>query len=57
MTTHDYQPCHLVTITGQYLTPNGTLSDDPAFALKAQRWIIKRHAATINAPTVIIRAA
>ena len=51
------QPCHLVTITGQYLTHNGTLSTDPAYALRAERWILERHAARINAPTVIIRAS
>lgn len=51
------QPCHLVTITGQYLTCNGTLSTDPQFALRAERSIIEQHAARINAPTVIIRAS
>ena len=57
MANRNTQPCHLVTITGQYLTHNGTLSQDPTNALKAERWIIERHAARINAPTVIIRAA
>ena len=48
--------CHLVTITGAYLTSHGTLSTDPTYALRAERWILERHAARINAPTIIIRA-
>ena len=50
-------PCRLVSITGAYLTPNGTFSTDPTQALTAERWWIEREQARVNAPTVIIRAA
>ena len=49
-------PCRLVSITGAYLTPNGTFSSDPTQALTAERWWIEREQARVNAPTVIIRA-
>jgi hypothetical protein len=50
-------PCHLVSITGAYLTPIGTFSSNPATALTAERWWMEREQARVNAPTVIIRAA
>ena len=49
-------PCRLVSITGAYLTPNGTFSSDPTKALTAERWWLEREQARVNAPTVIIRA-
>lgn len=53
----DYHLCHLVTITGTYLTINGTFSEDPNTAMKAERWWLKREQQLINVPTIIIRAA
>lgn len=57
MTDHDHQPCRLVSMTGDYLTPNNTFSPDPAKSLIAERWMMKRKALQINTPTLIIRAA
>jgi len=58
MTTHrpEYQPCKLVSLCGQFLTPNGTFSEDPARALTAQRWWLEREQRRINTPTIILRA-
>lgn len=44
-------------MTGDFLTPNNTFSSDPAKALIAERWMMKRKALQINTPTLIIRAA
>ena len=57
LTAHDRQLCRLVSITGDYLTPNGTFSPDPKDAYVAQRWWLDRQASMINTVTVIIRAA
>lgn len=58
MTTHrpEYQPCRLITLCGQFLTPNGTFSADPARALTAQRWWLEREQRRINTVSIIIRA-
>ena len=58
MTTHrpDYQPCKLVSLCGQFLTPNGTFSADPAHALTAERWWIEREQRRFNTATIIVRA-
>lgn len=53
----DYHRCHLVTITGTYLTANGTFSEDPNTALQAERWWLQREQRLIKVPTIIIRAA
>ena len=58
MTTHrpDYQPCKLVSLCGQFLTPNGTFSADPAYALTAERFWMERLQRRINTATIIVRA-
>lgn len=58
MTTHatEHQPCKLITLCGQFLTPNGTFSADPASALTAQRWWLQREQRRINTATILIRA-
>jgi hypothetical protein len=58
MTTsrHDNQPCWLISLTGSYLTPNGTFSADPTHALIAERWWMQREQTRLNASTLIIRA-
>lgn len=50
------QPCKLVTLCGQFLTPNGTFSADPAFALTAERFWMERLQQRINTATILIRA-
>ena len=50
------QPCKLVSLCGQFLTPNGTFSADPARALTAERWWIEREQSRINTATIILRA-
>lgn len=54
---HSTQPCHLVSLTGAYLTLNGTFSPNPLDALRAERWWIERKQSFVNTPTIIIRAA
>jgi len=54
---HGMQPCHLVSLTGAFLTVNGTFSSDPSQALTAERWRIERLQARVNAATIVIRAA
>lgn len=56
MTPHDHQPCWLVSITGSYLTPSGTFSDNPAEALIAERWYLRNQQLRIPLATLIIRA-
>ena len=58
MTTHrpEYQPCKLVSLCGQFLTPNGTFSADPTRALTAERWYLEREQRRINTATIILRA-
>ena len=56
MTPHDHQPCWLISITGSYLTPFGTFSDNPAEALIAERWYLQRQQSRFPLATLIIRA-
>lgn len=55
-TSRDSQPCRLVSLTGLYLTPHNTWSEDPTQAETTERWYLERKAAAIKAPTVVIRA-
>ena len=52
----DYQPCKLVSLCGQFLTPNGTFSADPASAHTAERFWMERLQRRINTATIIVRA-
>ena len=52
----EYQPCKLISLCGQFLTPNGTFSADPARALTAERWYLERQQQRINTATIIVRA-
>lgn len=53
---HGLQPCRLISLTGAFLTVNGTFSSDPSQALTAERWRIERLQARVNTATIIIRA-
>jgi hypothetical protein len=56
MSPHDHQPCWLISVTGSYLTPFGTFSDNPAEALIAERWYLQRQQSRLPVATLIIRA-
>ena len=56
MTPHDHQPCWLITLTGTFLTPHGTFSDNSAEALTAERWYLQRQQSRLPVATLIIRA-
>lgn len=47
---------HLVSITGHYLTQQLTWTQDPKFALKAERWWLELNQTKMPVMTVIIRA-